>query len=155
MSRDRIGVVELVVRREIGDGEELWFVHGAHDGSGSVALQVRHGREKGTLVGGSIGIQSSQRKSAKGNHMIAIAIGTKSSKQKEIGLGPLGGDDLGRQTSGGRSMVWCSRRAGAGGVRRAGSGKEAAGSDSRGGGCCIGGSPWVSASSLAGSPWRR
>nr|AAX96465.1 hypothetical protein LOC_Os11g16660 [Oryza sativa Japonica Group]ABA92598.1 hypothetical protein LOC_Os11g16660 [Oryza sativa Japonica Group] len=41
-------------------------------------------------------------------------------------MGPLGGDDLGRQTSGGRSMAWCSRRAVAGGVRRAGSGKETA-----------------------------
>uniref|UniRef100_A0A0E0J0L6 Uncharacterized protein n=1 Tax=Oryza nivara TaxID=4536 RepID=A0A0E0J0L6_ORYNI len=39
-------------------------------------------------------------------------------------MGPLGGDDLGRRTLGGRSMAWCSRRAVAGGVRRAGSGKE-------------------------------
>uniref|UniRef100_A0A0E0R6T4 Uncharacterized protein n=1 Tax=Oryza rufipogon TaxID=4529 RepID=A0A0E0R6T4_ORYRU len=47
-------------------------------------------------------------------------------------MGPLGGDDLGRRTSGGRSMAWCSRRAVAGGVRRAGSGKETAVSGSRG-----------------------
>ena len=68
-------------------------------------------------------------------------------------MGPLGGDDLGRRTSGGRSMAWCSRRAVAGGVRRAGSGKETAVSGSKGSiGLCVDGGPWASASSLAGSP---
>lgn len=50
-------------------------------------------------------------------------------------------------------MAWCSRRVGAGGVRRAGSGKDAAGSGGRGGGYpCVGGGPGASVSSTDGKP---